>query len=203
MSQYGWEHDGQQAQLWAGTLDRDTAGPRCHAASLTDVVTPGRESRTRTEVERPLVPAPAARPAEARPVILTGRGAVLLMVTLFAIGSLAASWLGWTRLAGIAFLLGSCAAARYTKPADLLTVVVTPPLLFFCALIGVRLLTGGSPLVSVLGGSLLTLTSVAPWLFVGAALNLIISWWRGLGRCIAELRRAVHPRPIRPAARRR
>ncbi len=133
-------------------------------------------------------------------MILTGRGAVLLMVTVFTIGLLGASWLGWTALAGITFLLGAAAAARYTKRADLLIVAATPPLLFFCALIGVKLVTAAaSSLLSVFGASLLTLASVAPWLFGGMALNLIIGWFRGLSGCLAELRGAAHPKHIRTA----
>jgi hypothetical protein len=129
-------------------------------------------------------------------VTLTGRGAVLLMVTVFTTGVLGASGLSWTTLAGITFLLGAAAAARYTRPADLLTATVTPPLLFICALIGTKIIaTGGAPL-PVFGESLLMLASVAPWLFAGVALNLIISWCRGLSRCLAELSDGGRPKHI-------
>jgi Domain of unknown function (DUF6542) len=133
-------------------------------------------------------------------VILTGRGAVLLMVATFTTGLLGASWLGWTAVAGITFLLGAGAAARYTKPADLLTVAITPPLLFFCALVAITLITTGGSLVSVFAASLLTLASVAPWLFAGVAVNVIIGWFRGLSQCLADLRDAPGPHP--PAQRR-
>jgi hypothetical protein len=146
---------------------------------------------------------PRSQAREARPVILTGRGAVLLMVAAFTTGLLGAAWLGWTAVAGITFLLGAGAAARYTKPADLLTVAATPPLLFFCAVIGVTLVTAGGSLASASAAGLLTLASVAPWLFAGVAVNLIIGWFRGLSRCLAELRDAPRPKPVRTAPRHR
>ncbi|HEY5986893.1 MAG TPA: DUF6542 domain-containing protein [Streptosporangiaceae bacterium] len=129
---------------------------------------------------------------------LTGRGAVLLMLTVFTIGVLGGPMLGWTPLAGIAFLLGAAAAAGYTRPADLLTVAVTPPLLFGCVLIVVKVTATGGALLPTFGESLLTLAGVAPWLFAGVALNLIIGLCRGLCGCLAELRRDAHPNQTRP-----
>ena len=79
--------------------------------------------------------ASAERPA-AQSARLTGRGAVLGMAVVFTVGLLAASWLGVTMLAGIFFVLGCGLAAWYTRPADLLTVVLAPPLLFSGALLG-------------------------------------------------------------------
>src|SRR5205085_11853548 len=80
---------------------------------------------------RRLSPLPPARSG----VRLTGRGAVLLMVAAFALGLLAQAVTGWAALAGLGFAAGAAAAARFTKPADLLTVAVTPPLVFFCVLL--------------------------------------------------------------------
>jgi hypothetical protein len=42
-------------------------------------------------------------------------------------------------------------------------------------------------------GAALTLANVAPWLFIGVVLSLIIAWFRGLPRCVAELRRDLRP----------
>jgi len=67
--------------------------------------------------------APAGQPA-AQPARLTGRGAVLGMAVVFTVGLLLASWLGVIMLAGIFFVLGCGLAAWYTRPADLLTVVL-------------------------------------------------------------------------------
>jgi hypothetical protein len=126
-----------------------------------------------------------ARPA----VMLTGRGSVLMMAGTFAAGLLAASWLGWTVLVGLAFVAGCGLAARYTRPADLLTVAVAPPLVFFCLLVFAKTVTAsGNALLSIAGGIALTLAATAPWLFAGVALSLILCWRRGLADRISDLR---------------
>jgi len=133
--------------------------------------------------------APAEQPA-AQPARLTGRGAVLGMAVVFTVGLLAASWLGVTMLAGIFFVLGCALAAWYTRPADLLTVVLTPPLLFSGALIVVEVLTAsGSLLLSVAAGSVVVLASLALWLAAGLVVTVAIALSRGLLQCIKDLRR--------------
>ncbi len=125
---------------------------------------------------------------------LTGRGAVVLMLAVFTLGLLGASWLGWPVLAGGAFLLGSAAAARYTKPGDLLTVAATPPLLFCAALVGVKAATAtGNTALSVAEGTAITLARAAPWLLAGTVLNLIIALSRGLPQCFRDLRQDLRP----------
>jgi hypothetical protein len=119
---------------------------------------------------------------------LTGRGAVLTMAGLFLVGLLAAALVGWTMLAGLAFLVGCVLAARYTASADLLTVVVSPPLLFVGLMVLVSAATGpGSLLLSVVVGSVGTLIGAAPWLAAGLAVTVAIAWARGLRRCIRDL----------------
>lgn len=121
--------------------------------------------------------------------MLTGRGGVLMMAGVFATGLLAASWLGWTVLVGLAFVVGCGLAARYTRPADLLTVAVTPPLVFFCVLVFAKAVTAsGNALLSIAGGIALTLAATAPWLFAGVAVSLILCWRRGLADRISDLR---------------
>ena len=123
---------------------------------------------------------------------LTGRGAVVTMAGCFLIGLLAASWLGWGLMAGLAFVVGCVLAARYASPANLLTVVVSPPVLFLAAVILVNAMTGsGGLLMSVVLGSVVTLAGAAPWLAVGMILTVIIAWARGLPRCIHDLRREL------------
>lgn len=118
----------------------------------------------------------------------------MLMICVFSLGFLVAPLFGAAVLTGLAFVLGAAAAARYTKQTDLLTVVVSPPLVFFCVLVFVKAVTAsGSVLVSVLEGCALTLAGLAPWLFIGVAVNLVIAWAGGLPRCIGELRRGLHP----------
>jgi Domain of unknown function (DUF6542) len=137
-----------------------------------------------------------------RAVQLTGRGAVLGMLAVFSLGLLGAGWLGWPVLAGAAFLAGGLAAAWYTRPTDLLTVAVTPPLLFCVALVGVKAVTAtGNLTIAVAGGTLITLAGVAPWLFAGTGLSLVIACFRGLPRCVSELRRDLRPDRRRPTSR--
>jgi Sec-independent protein secretion pathway component TatC len=141
-------------------------------------------------------PEPARGPAtrHRRGPLLTGRGAITGMLLVFFIGVLAASGLHWGPLAGGSFLAGSAAAAWYTKRRDLLTVAVSPPLLFFIVVVCVKALTAdGNTMLSTVEGTALTLANVAPWLFTGVALSLIIAWFRGLPRCVAELRRELRP----------
>jgi hypothetical protein len=138
---------------------------------------------------------------------LTGRGAVLGMAVLFAFGLLMAAWLGATVLAGIFFVLGCGLAARYTRPPDLLTVVLTPPILFSGALLVVEAVTAsGSLFLSVVAGSVVVLASLAWWLLAGMILTVGIAWPRGLPQCLREfrqdLRAPAEPAPARPGTRR-
>jgi len=162
----------------AGLTERETvSSPPERAASRERVAAPERASTERAT-------GPGAR--------LTGRGAVLAMAGIYLVGLLLAAWLGWAVLAGLAFVAGCVVAARYAAPAALLTVVVSPPLLFLAAVILVSAMTGpGGLFLSVLVGSVVTLASVAPWLGVGMVLTVIITWIRGLPGCIRELRQEL------------
>ena len=148
----------------------------------------------------------AAAPAAAPAARLTGRGAVLGMALIFTVGLLAATWLGVTVLAGVFFVLGCGLAAWYTRPADLLTVVLAPPILFSGALILVEAMTAsGSLVLSVAAGSVVVLVGVALWLAAGLVLTVAIAWRRGLPQCVRDLRedlraeraRATSPRPLK------
>jgi len=131
-------------------------------------------------------------PGKTARLTLTERGAVLTMAGCFLIGLLAATWLGWGVLAGLAFVAGCVLTAWYASPPSLLTVVVSPPLLFLGAVVLVNAMTGsGGLLLSVVLGSVVTLAGAAPWLAVGMILTVIIAWARGLPRCIRDLRREL------------
>jgi hypothetical protein len=134
-------------------------------------------------------------------IALTGRGAIAGMLLLFLISLLVANWLRWGVLAGASFVIGSVAAAWYTRPRDLLAVAVSPPLLFFCALVCVKALTAqGTMIISTVEGTALALANVAPWLFAGVILYLIVAWARGLPQCVTELRHGLRPDLPRPRA---
>jgi hypothetical protein len=130
---------------------------------------------------------------------LTGRGAVMVMLAVFALGLLGASWLGWPVLAGVCFVLGSAAAVLYVRPGNLLMVTIVPPLVFGIALIVVKAGTAtGNVALSIAEGAAITLAEVAPWLFAGMALTLVIAWARGLPSCVRELRQDLRPAGRRP-----
>jgi hypothetical protein len=141
-----------------------------------------------------MAPPPGKAPGQAtgRAPRLTERGAVLTMAGCFFIGLLAASWLGWGVLAGMAFVVGCVLAAWYAAPQGQLTVVVSPPLLFLCTLMLVNALTGsGGLLFSVVLGTVVTLAGAAPWLAAGMILTVVIALFRGLPRCIRDLYREL------------
>jgi hypothetical protein len=127
----------------------------------------------------------------------------MAMLAVFALGLLGASWLGWPVLVGVCFILGSAAAVFYVRPGDLLMVTIAPPLLFGLALVVVNAGTAtGNWVLSIAEGAAITLAEVAPWLFAGMALTLVIAWARGLPGCIRELRQDLRAADGRPADRR-
>jgi hypothetical protein len=124
--------------------------------------------------------------------LLTARGAVVAMFLLFLMGTLAAGWLHLELLAGLSFVAGCALAAYYSRREVLLTAVVTPPLVFMVALVISELLTSHADtvrhsLTSAAEGIILTLAGVAPWLFCGVIIGLIIALMRGLPQCVRDL----------------
>ena len=120
---------------------------------------------------------------------LTGRGAVVVMLVVFALGLIAAAWLGSPVLAGAFFIAGSAVAVFCVRQCDLLMTTITPPLVFCIVLVGVKAGTAtGNVVLSTAEGAAITLAGVAPWLFAGTALSLIIAWQHGLRECVRELR---------------
>jgi hypothetical protein len=133
-------------------------------------------------------------------ILLTGRGAVMVMLAVFALGLLGASWTPWPVLAGAFFVIGSVAAVVYVRPGDLLMVTIVPPLLFGIALLGVKAATAsGNVVLSIAEGVAITMAEVAPWLFAGMVLTLGIAWARGLRECIRDLRQDLRADGHRPA----
>jgi hypothetical protein len=124
---------------------------------------------------------------------MTARGAVIAMFSLFFLGMLAAGWLHLGSLTGLSFVAGCVLAARYTKRDGLLTAVATPPLIFMIALVGTQTMSAHADtlrrtLTSVIEGIVLTLASVAPWLFIGVILGIVVALLGGLPQCVSEFR---------------
>ncbi|HWG62487.1 MAG TPA: DUF6542 domain-containing protein [Streptosporangiaceae bacterium] len=202
---------GAAAQEKPGRDAEDAAVAEAHGADSMESGSGKRQERqtflaagrhgTQASSEQQFPPprAPRAAGTDRRRVTLTGRGAVLGMFALFFVCLLIGSSLQWGFIVAGSYLIGSVGAAWYTKRQDLLVVAVTPPLLFFCALVCAKALSAkGNALVSTAEGTVLTLASVALWLFLGTAGNLVVCWLRGLPECIAELRREMRPDRSRP-----
>ena len=135
---------------------------------------------------------------------MTARGTVLAMLSLFFPGTLTAGWLHFASLTGISFVAGCVLAARYTRRDGMLTAVVAPPLLFFVALVSSELLTShedtiGHSLTSAAEGTILTLAAVAPWLFAGVLIGLVIAMFNGLPQCVRDMHAALRVDPGLPA----
>ena len=161
--------------------------PERHDGSL-DEARPAAE----TETGGPAREGDAHLAARGPATLLTARGAVVAMFWLFFVGMLAAGWLHLGVLTGLSFVAGCSLAARYTRRDGLLTVVATPPLIFMITLVITEALTthAATPrrtLESVAEGAVLTLAGVAPWLFAGVALGLVIAMTRGLRQCLRDL----------------
>jgi hypothetical protein len=150
---------------------------------------PGQQARP-GRPESGAAPAPRGGGAGLR---MTTRGGVVAMFTLFFVGTLAAGWLHLGLLTGVSFVAGCALAARYTQSDGLLTVVITPPLIFMVGLVCAEAFTSHADSVrhtvtSTAEGTFLTLAAVAPWLFGGVILGIIVAMFRGLPQCVRELR---------------
>jgi hypothetical protein len=107
-------------------------------------------------------------------------------------------WLGVGVLGDATFVAACAVIACYTKPSDLLPVVVCPPLVFLIACLCAKLATsaGGTAAAE---GTLVTLGNSAPWLFAGTVLTVIVGLRRGLLGNFRDLRRDLHGDPNRSA----
>ena len=110
---------------------------------------------------------------------LTGRGGVLAVFAACFLGLLVADWANWGELADAVFFMASSLTAYYVRPAGLLPVVVSPPLLFFSACVLEKVLTS-SGLLTAFSGTVVALANSAGWLFAGTGLTIFIALLRGL-----------------------
>lgn len=127
---------------------------------------------------------------------LTARGAIAL-IFVFA---LAGQVTGSAPIAGVTFIVGCVVAVLLVQPRDLLSLIVTPPLIFFVAVLLCELVRclGSASYPQALGlGMFTSLSTSALWLFAGSLLVPAIAWPRGLpaaARALrAELRATPHP----------
>jgi hypothetical protein len=91
---------------------------------------------------------------------------------------LIAAWTGWGALAGAAFVCGCGAVTYYTRTSGLRALVVCPPLLFLAGLVCAELVTAPSTVLAA-ERILVTLGRLAPWLYTGTALTIVVAVGRG------------------------
>lgn len=151
-------------------------------------------SASEREVTRrpPTGPARRSRPGPA--VTLTGRGGAVVVFACTLLGALLGGLLGIRPAQSFCFVVGCLLAVLTTRRTDLLTLVVSPPLLFFLVCL-LSALTGSigekSFLLSVVVTVAAKLTSSVPWLFLGAVLVVLIAVPRGLPANLRDLRARV------------
>ncbi|MEU4576703.1 DUF6542 domain-containing protein [Nonomuraea sp. ATR24] len=139
-------------------------------------------------------------------VRLTARGAIALTLLATLAGYVLAAVAGIEALVGVAFVAACLLAVLLVNPRELLSLVVTPPLVFFVATLFVELgraLSSVGIVQSLALGLYSSLSRGAPWLFAGSAVVLGIAWGRGLRDNVRELREELRagadvPRPRQP-----
>ncbi|QBI52523.1 hypothetical protein EKD16_03565 [Streptomonospora litoralis] len=125
---------------------------------------------------------PAAAGADGR-VRLTGRGGILLIGVVSLLSTLIAHLASIPVISGAAFTAACVVAALLVRPTDLLSLTVSPPLAYFTAALAAETAltlgeTGFSRAVTIAMAT--RLADVAPSLFLGTALVLVIAVFRGL-----------------------
>ena len=134
-----------------------------------------------TQTRAPAPAKTAQRPPRLEPAAtfrFTGRGAIVALFAFCFVTQLFGDWTGWGTLAGAAFVCGCGVITYYTRTSGLRIVVVSPPLLFLAGSVGAEILTAPSTFL-VLEGILVTLGTLALWLFTGTALTIVIAFGRG------------------------
>lgn len=191
-------------RLWDGLVATDTRGgrktvpaaareavdgPPAVSAAAADVPVPRQAGRA-----APRLPAPARRSRTASPAALTGRGGLVIVFGCTLLGAMVDGAFALRPAQGLFFVVGCLVAAARTRRTDLLTLVVSPPLLFF--VVSLLAAVAGSFgarsfLVSVLVTVATTLMSNVSWLFAGALLTVAVAVPRGLPATVRDLRARV------------
>ncbi|GLU46823.1 DUF6542 domain-containing protein [Nocardiopsis ansamitocini] len=161
-------------------------------------------ARTPHRTERPKRRSEHISPAGAAAVRLTARGAIVGMVLFSFASALVASLTELPVINGIGFLLACASAALLVRSGDLLSLSVSPPLAYFTAALSAEaVLTLGTEgfVRGVAIGMGTRLAEVAPWLFAGTALVLVVTIVRGLPANVRELGDELSGRRNRMAQR--
>jgi hypothetical protein len=123
----------------------------------------------------------------------------LVLVLLCLVTCLVAAWRQVDVVAGLGYCISCVLAPVAARRGAQLKVAVSAPVVFLVAEVIAQSLTapgssGHGMVLAVLEGTLLALAGVAPWLFAGTAVCIVIAMFRGLPQCVRDLR-------TRPAAR--
>jgi hypothetical protein len=164
-------------------------------------------SAPRREVSRRRPAAPERRSRAGSAVTLTGRGGAVVVFAFTLLGAVLGGLFGMRSAQGLLFVLGCLLAVLATRRTDLLTLVVSPPLLFFVVTL-LSAVTGSLGEKSFLVSAVVTvaakLTSSVPWLFLGAVLVVLIAVPRGLPANLRDLSaRVAADNPFRGGGSRR
>jgi hypothetical protein len=127
-----------------------------------------------------------------RPAVrLTARGAIALGLVATLAAYVVAALIDMPVVVGPVFVVASLLGVLLVNPRELLSLVVTPPLVFFVATLFVELgrafgsmKIGQSLLVGLFG----SMSRGAPWLFAATAIVLAVAWKRGLRENVRDLR---------------
>jgi hypothetical protein len=127
---------------------------------------------------------------------LTARGAALAMFSICFPGTLTSGWLHFPVLSGASFVAACVLAALATRREDLLVVVTLPPVVFLASAICVAAVSSnGGGVLAAASGIALTLGGAAIWLLIGEGTVLVLSLFRGLHRCVRDLRTDLRGEP--------
>ncbi|MDT0327911.1 DUF6542 domain-containing protein [Nocardiopsis lambiniae] len=185
---------------------RKTEGPEPGRAPY--FVRPDRHGRTAQKNRKPgparptgtlskSGPRPAAPRARQNGPRLTGRGGVLVIALFSVTGTVLAHVAELPTAPGVAFTLACLLTVSLVRTGDLLSLSVSPPIAFFAAVVAAEsvLALGNEGFARVLLLALASrLAQVAPWLFLGTALVLVIGVFRGLPGNVRELGDQVNGR---------
>lgn len=193
---------GKASRLWDGLVATDTRG----GCKTVPAAREGAGTPPTASSRRPVpVPRQAARPARRAPAVaprsrtgsqaaLTGRGGLVIVFGCTLLGAIADGAFGLRSAQGLFFVAGCLVAAVRTRRTDLLTLVVSPPLLFFLVSL-LAAIAGSFGAKSFLVSLLLTITTAllsnVSWLFAGAALTVAVALPRGLPAAVRDLRARV------------
>ena len=140
--------------------------------------------------------AAASRAPDHGTLRLTARGAALAMFSIMFPGTLTSGWLHFPALSGASFVAACVLAALATRREDLLVVVTLPLVVFLASAICVAVVSsGGGGVLAGVSGIALTLGRAALWLLAGEAIVLVLSLFRGLHRCVRDLRTDLRGEP--------